>query len=56
MADVENNDQDQAAIGQENEQQEQEQPLQCTVEVADAGPWKKKISLEIPREEIDSHH
>ncbi|MBN1766279.1 MAG: trigger factor [Sedimentisphaerales bacterium] len=33
--------------------QEQEKKLDCTVNIEDSGPWKKKISVQIPREEIN---
>jgi len=32
---------------------EQETKLQCTVTIDDNGPWKKKVSVLIPRQEID---
>ena len=33
--------------------QGQEEKINCTVDVTDSGPWKKKISVQIPREQID---
>jgi len=41
---------------QEEEQQDEkqeEEKFQCDVEIDDSGPWKKKIQVNIPREEID---
>jgi len=39
---------------QETETDQQEpQKLSCTVQVTESGPWKKKISITIPRKEID---
>jgi len=46
MADnLENNSQ-----GQEEEKEEK---LQCTIDCQDSGPWKKKITIVIPRQEVD---
>ena len=40
MADIEND-------------QEQKDEFNCTISVEDSGSWKKKVSVQIPREEID---
>ncbi len=34
--------------------EESEDKLNCTVELSDSGPWQKKISIVIPRDEIDA--
>jgi trigger factor len=48
MADnLENNQQEQ------EQEEEKEEKLQCTVDCQDSGPWKKKITITIPRQEID---
>ncbi len=32
---------------------EEEEKFQCTIKVSESGPWKKKISIEVLRKEID---
>jgi len=39
-------------INPESEEQ-QEDKLECSVKIEDSGPWKKKVIVEIPRDQID---
>jgi len=34
-------------------QNETEEKLQCDIRIEESGPWKKKIAVTIPRQEID---
>ena len=42
-----------AAEGVVQDEQGEEEKFQCTIQVSESGPWKKKISIEVPRKEID---
>jgi len=44
---------EQAEAVSQDEQGEEEEKLQFVLKVEDSGPWKKKISIEIPRDQID---
>jgi len=52
MAENENIQPEQTLL-ENNESTESAEKLQCTVNIEDAGAWKKKISLVVPRSEID---
>jgi len=45
-------DQNPAAL--ETQESEDQDRLKCSVEVSDSGPWQKKISVIIPRDQIDN--
>jgi len=51
--DISENAENAENVTETTDDQEEKEPLNCTVTVEESGAWKKKISVQIPREEID---